>query len=70
MSLHVVESDQVIFPKENEVHIIVAGNINVYDHRGQFSRPEIVANYKEGDIIGCPEMDNGLCNISDIWFLT
>lgn len=33
MKLIVVEKDNVIFPKENEVHIIVAGNVNVYDHR-------------------------------------
>ena len=70
MVLKVVESDSVIFPKENEVHIVVAGNINVYDHRGVYSRPEIVAHYTERKILGWPAIDNGLCNISDIWFLT
>ncbi|CAD8158274.1 unnamed protein product [Paramecium pentaurelia] len=70
MKLIVVEKDNVIFPKENEVHIIVAGNVNVYDHRVQYKRPDIIANYKQGDILGCPDKDNGLCNISDIWFLT
>lgn len=68
--LNVIEKESVIFPKENEVHIIVAGNVNVYDHRESYKRPEIISTYREGDIIGCPNRDNGLCIISDIWFLT
>lgn len=46
MKLIVVEKESVIFPKENEVHIIVAGNVNVYDHRKKYNRPEIIGiNY-------------------------
>lgn len=25
---------------------------------------------EQGDILGCPDKDNGLCNISDVWFVT
>ena len=47
------EKNQVIFPVQDYVYIIVAGHCAVYDHRQNFEMPDIIAYYTEGDIIGC-----------------
>jgi hypothetical protein len=65
-----IEKGTSIFPANNEVLILVAGNIIVYDHRKKFNWPDIVAYYNEGDIIGADDKDNHLSLKPDIWFVT
>jgi hypothetical protein len=51
MQFKSIEGGNVIFPNMDEVHIIVAGNVIVYDHRQNFDRPNIIAYYSNIIII-------------------
>lgn len=60
---------QLINPSPHEIFIIISGHVTVYDHKQDYMKPRIVAFYKEGDIIGCPERDNSISSEPDIWFV-
>ncbi|KAL4431885.1 hypothetical protein ABPG74_012697 [Tetrahymena malaccensis] len=68
MKFSTVPKKKIIFPKANEVLVIVAGHILVQDHINNLEHPDIISYFSEGDIIGFEEKDNGLCTIPDIWF--
>lgn len=49
--------------------IITGGHLRVHDHSKKYDRPDIVAYYSEGDIIGCDDKDNKLSFRPEIWFV-
>jgi hypothetical protein len=70
MKLKKFEDKKVLFPRPDEVYIITAGYIAVYDHRLKFNLPEIIAYYTEGDVIGCNEKDDYISLYPGIWYVT
>lgn len=60
----------MIFPEPNEVFLIIAGHVVVYDHTKTFNVPDIIAYYNQGDVIGCDDKDNKTSARPDIWFAT
>ena len=53
------KENDVLFPPEKNVYVITAGNVAVIDHqKEEIDKPQIIAYYHEGDIIGLSEKDN------------
>lgn len=70
MKFNKFSEKNVLFPKHDEIYIITAGYIAVYDHRKKFNMPDIIAYYTEGDIIGFAEKDNFISTNPDLWFVS
>jgi hypothetical protein len=64
------ERDTLLYPLENEVFIIVAGTVVIYDHSEEFSSPKIVSYYRAGDIVGCEGKENNISTHPDLWLIT
>lgn len=62
--------DSLLYPNNDEVLIIVEGNVIIYDHGQNFTQPKIVATYRSGDIIGAFELENYISQKPDFWFIT
>lgn len=45
MSYNLIEREKLINPKENEIFIIIAGNVQVFDHTKDYEKPDIVSYY-------------------------
>lgn len=60
----------MLYPPHDDVLIIVAGTVVIYDHSENFTQPKIVSNYKNGDIIGCEDLENYISYKPDLWFIT
>ncbi len=52
---------------ENEVLILLDGLVHMKSHAEDVVPPKMLAKLQQGDIIGCPKMDNGTSQKVDTW---
>ena len=70
MKIKIQSNNILLFPKEDEVIVILQGKISIYSHEKDLENPEIIADYGPGSIISNLDIDNGVCKESENWIIS
>ena len=53
------ERDEVLFVVDGDVMVMLDGLVHMKSHAEEVVPPKMLAKLEQGDIIGCPKLDNG-----------
>jgi len=67
MNIHTHPSNTLLFLNISTVAVILQGKVSIYSHILDLEKPEVIAEYGPGSVIGNAVTDNGISRHAEYW---